>query len=233
MRLSSEQPVFAGTVQKNAPVPIQGQMRENTSAVPPCLTEKSAHLTQVPTHPKPANAGSASRNTHRSPCFPRALGGPFAGSLRSGFQPWPESLCVRRRFDLRLNGLAQCSTADALCQDWSCIFHVLHVTQRSACPLPFLLPLRPQTQKEGDCLKSTMCRHLKSGVPFLCPPFSINHCVFCRGQFHTQKEKPLPLQGFLTCRSGEIRTRGLLDPNQTRYQAALHLGACRHSEHTS
>ena len=115
--------------QKNAPVPIQGQMRENTSAVPPCLTDKSAHLTQAPTRPKPANAGSASRNTHRSPCFPRALGGPFAGSLRSDFQPWPESLCVRRRFDLRLNGLAQCSTADALCQDWSCIFHVLHVTQ--------------------------------------------------------------------------------------------------------
>lgn len=166
-------------------------MRENTSAVPPCLTEKSAHLTQAPTRPKPANAGSASRNTHRSPCFPRALGGPFAGSLRSDFQPWPESLCVRRRFDLRLNGLAQCSTADALCQDWSCIFHALHVTQRSACPLPFLLPLRPQTPKEGDCLKSTMCRHVKSGVPFLCPP-SFNKPLhsFPRAVPYTKRKTP-------------------------------------------
>ena len=34
----------------------------------------------------------------------------------------------------------------------------------------------------------------------------------------------LNLQGF-HCRSGGIRTRGLLVPNQTRYQTALHLDA--------
>ena len=35
------EPVFEGQATKNAPVPIQGQMRENTSAVPPCLTDQS------------------------------------------------------------------------------------------------------------------------------------------------------------------------------------------------
>ena len=39
-------------------------------------------------------------------------------------------------------------------------------------------------------------------------------------------KKPAVLEtvGFITCRSGGIRTRGLLVPNQTRYQTALHLG---------
>lgn len=63
-REAQHAPYGVGWAEKeNAPVPIQGQMRENTSAVPPCLTEKSAHLIQAPTRPKPANAGSASRNT--------------------------------------------------------------------------------------------------------------------------------------------------------------------------
>ena len=35
-------------------------------------------------------------------------------------------------------------------------------------------------------------------------------------------ERPKGHSGFL-CRSGGIRTRGLLVPNQTRYQTALHL----------
>ena len=38
-------------------------------------------------------------------------------------------------------------------------------------------------------------------------------------------KKPLISQGFSHGRSGGIRTRGLLVPNQTRYQTALHLVA--------
>ena len=56
---------------------------------------KSAHLTQAPTRPQPVNAGSASRNTDgRVPHVPRALGGPFAGSLRGSFQPGLHPLCA-------------------------------------------------------------------------------------------------------------------------------------------
>ena len=106
---------------KNAPVPLQGQMRENTSAVPPCLTENSAHLSQAPTRPKPDNAGFASRNTHgASPLStrPRRSICRFAARELSAWAP--SSLCVRCRFDLRLNGFYQFSTMMQTCQYWSC-----------------------------------------------------------------------------------------------------------------
>ena len=107
---------------KNAPVPIQGQMRENTSAVPPCLTRYNSPTSTECRHTRSPLTLALRRAILMKiqPHVPRALGGPFAGSLRSSFQPRPDSLCVRCRFDLRLNGFNQFSTIHYPCQYWSC-----------------------------------------------------------------------------------------------------------------
>ena len=102
---------------QNAPVPIQGQMRENTSAVPPCLTENpptSFRRRHARSPITPAlrrtiltvqSSAPLSMRPRRSICRFAAIG-LSAIPLREV----PYSLCVRRRFDLRLNGFIQCST---------------------------------------------------------------------------------------------------------------------------
>ena len=52
----------------------------------------------------------------------------------------------------------------------------------------------------------------------------VDKSLFADNIRKTPDSQSLTNQGFHTCRSGGIRTRGLLVPNQTRYQAALHLG---------
>ena len=136
----------AGRARKNAPVPLQGQMRENTSAVPPCLAEESAHLSRMPTHPKPANAGSASRNTHGKTIFraPSAVHLPVR--CDQGFSLAP-TLCACAA------GLISASTvshsiawAKRQCKGLFCTFRVFAAKQNRSVLNLSLLIRRRQTE---------------------------------------------------------------------------------------
>ena len=67
--------------------------------------------------------------------------------------------------------------------------------------------------------------HLPCQMDDLEPNEPLSHPARRTNMYKTQqKNDQISLEiGRFTCRSGGIRTRGLLVPNQTRYQTALHL----------
>ena len=119
-------------------------MRKNTSAVPPCLTENP------PTSCRRRHARSPLTLALRRAILmekaplprsarPRRSICRFAARGLSAMAP--SSLCVRRRFDLRLNGFIQCITSGFPCQYWSCfsvVFTCLAlIFSKHACILRF------------------------------------------------------------------------------------------------